>query len=135
MDDCVFCKMIEEKIDREIARLPNSLVVLDRDQTYKGKTLVILNRHCEDLSQISEEERNGMFSDMNKVSEAVKSATDADRMNYAMLGNGVPHLHFHVFPRFEGDKNWGDAPWPSDDKRLSDEEYMELVSKIKEKIE
>ena len=37
------------------------------------------------------------------VAKAVSTAFNADKMNYECLGNGDTHLHFHLFPRKNGD--------------------------------
>jgi len=37
---------------------------------------------------------------MASLGDAVLAATGAVRINYEMLGNVVPVLHAHVFPRF-----------------------------------
>lgn len=40
---------------------------------------------------------------MTIVAEAVSNAFDADKMNYECLGNGDAYLHWHLFPRINGD--------------------------------
>lgn len=45
---------------------------------------------------------------MTIVAEAVSKAFGADKMNYECLGNGDAHLHWHLFPRINGDiENYG----------------------------
>ena len=34
-----------------------------------------------------------------------------DKVNLAALGNMVPHLHWHVIPRWRGDRHFPDAIW------------------------
>jgi len=34
-----------------------------------------------------------------------------DKINLASLGNQVPHLHWHVIPRFKDDPHWPFAIW------------------------
>lgn len=43
------------------------------------------------------------MSEMVMVSKAVACAFECDKMNYECLGNGDTHLHWHLFPRVEGD--------------------------------
>ena len=48
------------------------------------------------------------LEEMSIVAEAVSKAFNADKMNYELLGNGNTHLHWHLFPRKEGDiENYG----------------------------
>jgi diadenosine tetraphosphate (Ap4A) HIT family hydrolase len=56
-------------------------------------------------------------------------------MNLASLGNAVPHIHWHLIPRYLEDPNWGDTIWsPSDaeepTKTLNEDEYREIVDSI-----
>ena len=37
------------------------------------------------------------------VAEAVSKAFPCDKLNYELLGNGDSHLHWHIFPRRNGD--------------------------------
>ena len=82
--------------------------------------------------------------EMTLVSEAVKKAFGAQKMNYECLGNGDggAHIHWHLFPRMTGDiENYGNngrGPvwwYPrdkmyADDNRPSAEELEELKSKL-----
>ena len=48
------------------------------------------------------------LEEMSIVAEAVSKAFNADKMNYELLGNGNTHLHWHLFPRKEGNiENYG----------------------------
>ena len=39
------------------------------------------------------------------------NSCEPDKMNLASLGNLVPHLHWHVIPRFENDPHLSAAIW------------------------
>lgn len=79
---------------------------------------------------------------MTIVAEAVSLAFDAEKMNYELLGNGDTHLHWHLFPRKNGDienygrKGKGPVWWYpmekmySDDNRPSKEELELMKSKL-----
>ena len=43
------------------------------------------------------------LEEMSIVAEAVSKAFNAEKMNYELLGNGDTHLHWHLFPRVNGD--------------------------------
>lgn len=51
------------------------------------------------------------------VEALLKAAVDYERINYLMLMMVDPHVHFHVFPRYEGARSFEsvklvDAGWP-----------------------
>jgi len=48
---------------------------------------------------------------------ALKSFIDYEKINYLMLMMVDPHVHFHIFPRYSGERDAGgvritDAGWP-----------------------
>jgi diadenosine tetraphosphate (Ap4A) HIT family hydrolase len=52
------------------------------------------------------------MQDVQLVGKAIMQVTGAPRINYAILGNAVPHIHAHVFPRqFDRDPVPNSAPW------------------------
>jgi len=84
--------------------LTSSAVFLEEHQIYRGYCLVVYKKHVEELFQLTEEERVQFCEDMNRVAEAVYAAFEPRKMNYELLGNKVPHLHWHVIPRYESDE-------------------------------
>jgi diadenosine tetraphosphate (Ap4A) HIT family hydrolase len=48
---------------------------------------------------------------MLRVARAVDKAFSPRKMNYELLGNTVAHLHWHLFPRYEGDPNPNRPTW------------------------
>jgi diadenosine tetraphosphate (Ap4A) HIT family hydrolase len=48
---------------------------------------------------------------MAAVAEAVFRAFQPRKLNYELLGNSVPHLHWHLFPRHDGDANPSGPVW------------------------
>lgn len=73
---------------------------LSVDQAYLGKMLVILNRHTEDLTETSAEERAELFCVLEEAKASLDMAFRPDTYNYMALGNGTPHLHVHLVPRY-----------------------------------
>lgn len=55
------------------------------------------------MFDLSLEFRSKYLEEMVIVSEAVKNAFGAEKMNYECLENGDAHLHWHLFPRVPGD--------------------------------
>ena len=77
----------------------------------------------------------------------MQRAFHAEKMNYELLGNGDTHLHWHLFPRVEGDLedygNHGKGPGMvatigkmyDDGNRPAREELEELKEKIAEELD
>lgn len=95
-----------------------------------------LKWHCEELYRLSDKDRKSFLEDMSRISRALSEAFNPDKMNYELLGNGMPHLHWHLIPRYKTDAFWGRPIWsgPRHQKRLTREDYVEMVAMIKDKL-
>ena len=53
----------------------------------------------------------------------------------ASLGNVVPHLHWHVVPRYRADPRWGAPIWPEEVvTTLAPEERERLLRALREAL-
>src|SRR5512142_2380422 len=97
---------------RLIAPLAISTLVLFRDQRFRGYSLLTFDaRHVTALEELSESEYAAYMSDLRRASTAIRRALKPDHMNYECLGNGNPHLHWHIVPRYKNDPRWGQPVW------------------------
>jgi len=53
-----------------------------------------------------------------EIEAALSGAVAFQKINYLMLMMVDPHVHFHVIPRYEGEREWGDLSvtdtgWPA----------------------
>jgi diadenosine tetraphosphate (Ap4A) HIT family hydrolase len=92
----------------EVAHLGVSTLYLDRNQTYRGHCqLVFDSRHVEGVEQLHAVEHDLLMRDLRCAARAIAAVVKPDRMNYCSLGNVVPHLHWHLVPRYRTDPRWG----------------------------
>jgi diadenosine tetraphosphate (Ap4A) HIT family hydrolase len=77
-------------------------VLLHRDQTYLGRSLVYLRtRALEDPLELTPEEREELWLvTLPRLAAALDRAFAPDRLNYAHLANRKHHVHWHVVPRY-----------------------------------
>ncbi|MDD4881686.1 MAG: HIT family protein [Gallionellaceae bacterium] len=86
-------------------------VVLVGDPDYPGFCRVILNAHVKEMTDLAPTDRQRTMIAVLKVEDALREVLNPDKINLASLGNLVPHLHWHVIPRFAGDRHFPDAVW------------------------
>jgi diadenosine tetraphosphate (Ap4A) HIT family hydrolase len=86
-------------------------VVLVNDAGYPGFCRVILGRHIKEMTDLQEGERSRLMTVVFAVEAAVREMLQPDKINLASLGNVVPHLHWHVIPRFSGDRHFPNPIW------------------------
>lgn len=109
---CAICdriKMIQEgRNPYFVKELSTGYVVIGDNQHFEGYTLFLCKVHETELFHLDHLKKMKFLEEMSIVAEAVSKAFQADKMNYELLGNGDTHLHWHLFPRREGDiENYG----------------------------
>jgi diadenosine tetraphosphate (Ap4A) HIT family hydrolase len=72
---------------------------LHEDQFFPGWTLLILKRHATELYELDRAERQALMEAVNDVARALAAVYEAVKMNYELLGNLLPHIHWHLVPR------------------------------------
>src|SRR5262245_29115797 len=102
-----------------IAALSVSTLYLDKIQTYRGYSVLVFDpRHVTTLTELSERERTDLMSDLCRAQEAMRRVLKPDHFNVECLGNQVPHLHWHIIPRYKGDPRWGLPIWMTTESEL-----------------
>jgi diadenosine tetraphosphate (Ap4A) HIT family hydrolase len=89
--------------DLHITELEASRVFLHEDQFFPGYVLLVLRRHAAELYELSAAERRTLIEEVSRVAEALARVFRPVKMNYELLGNQVPHIHWHVIPRLATD--------------------------------
>ncbi|MBQ7917104.1 MAG: HIT family protein [Firmicutes bacterium] len=135
--NCAYC-MENELLDKfgiKICELPTSKLYLFKEQSHPGRVIVAHKRHIGDMTVLTDEERNAYFADVAQVSRALQAAFHPDKVNYGAYGDTGCHLHFHLVPKYKDEYEWGGVfAMNPGEKTLSDEEYAELIKKIKENL-
>lgn len=83
------------------------------DAQYPGFCRVILNAHSKEMTDLPPDQRHRLMDVVFAVETAVREIAQPDKINLASLGNVVPHVHWHVIPRWLDDANFPDAIWAS----------------------
>jgi diadenosine tetraphosphate (Ap4A) HIT family hydrolase len=123
-----------------IAKLSVSSLYLSKDQTYRGRCVLIFDlRHAARPDELSAQEWTAFCADLHAGQGAVMRVLRPDHVNVESLGNVVPHLHWHILPRTFGDPRWGSPIWLSSladmaEVRLEPREQAELVAKLRAAI-
>ena len=86
-------------------------VILVDDDDYPGFCRVILNRHVKEMTDLPLQERHRVMEAVFATEEAVREVLQPDKINLASLGNMVPHVHWHVIPRFADDRHFPNPIW------------------------
>ena len=72
---------------------------------------VITQTHIAEFSDLSSEDRNQLMHVVYVVEQGLRQLLKPTKINLASLGNMVPHLHWHVIPRFDHDPHYPNSIW------------------------
>jgi len=100
---CKACQGTWPRADHFIADLGLSQAYLHEDQFFKGWTVVVFRRHATELFQLAPTERIQMMEEVTLVAKTLAQVFDARKINYELLGNQLPHIHWHLIPRLPTD--------------------------------
>ena len=81
------------------------------DLDYPGFCRVILNRHAAEMSDLPSAEQQELMRVVFVVEAVVRDVLKPDKINLASLGNMVPHVHWHVIPRWREDRCFPNPIW------------------------
>ena len=105
--DCGICAGIGRiklgGADNFVAELANCYVVLGDAQFYRGYCVMLAKRHATEIFLMPPGEAHALFEELRLVAEAIAAVTRPWKLNYECLGNAEPHVHWHIFPRYESD--------------------------------
>ena len=122
---CTFCwKLAGENVRRGeelVWTFPHSVVLLGYWQFYHGYCVVVSRTHARELADLPDDERRAYLDEMCLVARAISQAFSPHKLNYELLGNQVPHLHWHLFARSADDPARLAPVWLSLDAAERDE--------------
>ena len=94
-----------------IADLALSRVFLHEDQFFPGYVLLVLRRHVTELYDLPAPERATLMEEVSRVAQVLAGIFRPVKMNYELLGNLVPHIHWHLVPRLDTDPSLRSPIW------------------------
>ena len=87
----------------------NHLAFLDIKPHALGHTVVIPKKHAETVFELSDLELQKLILAVKKNMQRIQKVLNPDGFNVGWNHNSaggqvIPHLHIHIFPRFNGDE-------------------------------
>lgn len=135
--DCPLCQSTNE---HALWRDDFCRVIWVDDPDYPGFCRIILNAHVKEMTDLAPQDRRRLMDVVFAVEAAVRTALHPDKINLASLGNMVPHVHWHVIPRFADDRHFPDAIWAQPRREPGCREWPEtdfrprLVALLRERL-
>ena len=131
--NCKACQGTWPRADHFIADLGLSQAYLHEDQFFSGWTVVVFRRHATELFHLAPTERIQLMEEVTLVAKTLAQVFDARKINYELLGNQLPHIHWHVIPRLATDPDPLEPVWrvPHDPVHQPGETLQARIEQIK----
>lgn len=107
MENCIFCKIIEQEIPSyKIYEDDVVYAFLDISQVTKGHTLLVPKKHMKDIFEYDEAMAAEVFSRVPKIAKALQAAfpemegLNIVNNNKELAYQSVFHSHIHLIPRY-----------------------------------
>ena len=134
---CKACQGSWPREDHFIADLGLSKAYLHDDQFFPGWTVVVFKRHAAELFHLAPTERILLMEDVSRIAKILAQVYEAKKINYELLGNQLPHIHWHVIPRLATDPAPLEPVWrvPHEPPSRSGVEIQSAVQLLQQAIQ
>ncbi|MEJ5990770.1 HIT family protein [Ramlibacter sp. PS3R-8] len=123
----VGCPLCDEAGGRVVVQGPRWRLIHASEPGLPAFYRLVWQEHVKEFSQLAAADRTTCVDILVAVEQALLRHLQPDKVNLATLGNGVPHLHWHVIARFAWDPHFPGAVWAAP-QRAADERRMAEVS-------
>jgi diadenosine tetraphosphate (Ap4A) HIT family hydrolase len=107
------CELCREDGGEVVYRNDKLRVLLVDDANYPGFCRVVWNAHVSEMTDLEPADRSVLMRTVCQVESALREVLQPEKINLASLGNMVPHLHWHLIPRFRDDAHFPNPIWAS----------------------
>ncbi len=114
--DCPLCTTVGGELiwQNDFAR-----VIFADEAAYPGFCRVVLKQHIAEMTDLSANERIELMNIVWAVEAVIRATLKPHKINLACLGNMVPHLHWHIIPRWTDDPHFPAPIWATPDRQTS----------------
>lgn len=111
MQACVLCQTPGGEMVWEDSLCRVVLVADGEGIAFPGYCRVIWRAHVAEMTDLDGRSQRHLMNVVMAVEGALRSLVAPDKINLAALGNLVPHLHWHVIPRWHNDSHFPAPIW------------------------
>ena len=105
---CLFC---ESDGGQVLWRDDRLRVIAPEEQDYPGFLRVVWHEHVPEMTSLAAADRERLMGAVFATESAVRELVSPHKINLASFGNVVPHLHWHVIPRYLDDPHFPNPVW------------------------
>jgi diadenosine tetraphosphate (Ap4A) HIT family hydrolase len=107
----VGCPLCEGDGGELVWRDARARVILVEHDRFPGFCRVVWHAHVAEQTDLGEADQAWLMRLVAAVERAVRATMAPHKVNLAAFGNMVPHLHWHIIPRYRWDTHFPEAVW------------------------
>jgi diadenosine tetraphosphate (Ap4A) HIT family hydrolase len=111
MSDADTCQLCQETGGEILWQDDLCRIILVAGTDFPGYCRVVWKRHVREMTDLDIPARHHLMSVVLATEAAVRATIKPHKINLASLGNHVPHLHWHIVPRWRDDTHFPDPIW------------------------
>lgn len=139
-DECFFCKVLHNPQDEQANLLVTTkqycIVMLNKFPYTSGHLLIAPKRHIANFNELTDEELMEIFQTIRQSTDVLAKVFSPSGYNIGVnIGNvagaGLPgHIHFHIVPRWTGDKNFMYVTGETNVISFSNEDILDKIKPL-----
>lgn len=121
----MMCELCQKKPEQALWHDDKLFIIDANDPMFPGFLRVIWKEHIAEVSDLSEQDRDHLFKVLNIVECVMRETMAPDKINWAQFGNMVPHLHWHMIPRYKSDSHFPESVWGTKQRAINENELKQ----------
>jgi diadenosine tetraphosphate (Ap4A) HIT family hydrolase len=113
--DCPLCQRVAQLKSADnpqhIHEFEYSYLLVGDHQFHKGYCVLIFKQHVRELHELDPEVQSALFAELMTATKAIAKTFAPWKMNHSCYGNQAPHIHWHIFPRYDTEPDHLNQPW------------------------
>ncbi len=137
MSSCPLCDRVasQETRPNRVIEFDHSVLFVGDHQVFPGYCVLVAKAHCREQHDLAPEAAIGLYKELLVSCRAIEQIWKPWKLNLSSYGNLVPHVHWHIMPRYQNDPQRLVSPWLQMDRfnhhRTSPEQATEVAEKIR----
>lgn len=140
INECFFCEVLNNPQDEQSNLLlvikNHCIVMLNKFPYTSGHLLIAPKRHIANFNELTDDELMDVFQTIRQSINILEKELSPSGFNIGVnigkvAGAGLPgHIHFHVVPRWAGDKNFMYVTGETNVISFSNEEVLQKLKPL-----
>jgi diadenosine tetraphosphate (Ap4A) HIT family hydrolase len=112
---CPLCQRVAQFASRDnpqlIHEFEHSYLLVGDHQFHRGYCVLVFKQHVRELHDLEPALQSALFSELISATQAIARSFQPWKMNHSCYGNQVPHIHWHIIPRYDSEPDHLNPPW------------------------